>query len=203
MYPFLRLGLELALARRAGPLPLEGVHVSRHRCWPWDLDPWRELNNGRTLTLYDLGRVPLVLRIGLVPALRARGWGITVAGSSVRYRRRVRAFQRVEMRSRLVGRDPRFLYVHQAMFREGEALSGALFRAAVTGPDGIVATDRVAEALGRGDWDGALPEWVAAWSAAEAARPWPPEIRACRPPPPAAASSAGCSSTGRTSRSRP
>ena len=59
MYPFLRLGLEVLRARRAPPLPIDGVHVSHHTCWPWDLDPWGELNNGRTLTLYDLGRVPL------------------------------------------------------------------------------------------------------------------------------------------------
>ena len=100
---------------------------------PWDIDPWRELNNGRTLTLYDLGRMPLVVRIRPRTSAQGRtGWGMTVAGSSVRYRRRVRAFHRVEMRSAFVGRDARFLYVSQAMFRDGEALSGALIRGAVT-----------------------------------------------------------------------
>ena len=88
MYPSLRLGIELALARRSPPLALGAVHVSHHTCWPWDIDPWLELNNGRTLTLYDLGRVPLAARSGLVRALRANRWGLTVAGSSVRYRRR-------------------------------------------------------------------------------------------------------------------
>ena len=139
MYPYLRLGLELALARRAPALPLDGVHVTRLTCRPADIDPWGELNNGRTLTLYDLGRVPLAVRTGLVAALRRNGWGLTVAGASVRYRRRVRAFERVEIRSAYVGRDPRFLYVHQAMFREGEAVSSVLIRGAVVGPDGIVA----------------------------------------------------------------
>ena len=41
------------------------THVSTQLCWPWDLDPWIELNNGRTLTLYDLGRLPLSQRTGL------------------------------------------------------------------------------------------------------------------------------------------
>ena len=152
------------------------MHVSHHTCWPWDLDPWIELNNGRTLTLYDLGRLPLVVRTGLDAALRKNRWGLTVAGSSVRYRRRVRAFHRIEMRSAFVGRDARFLYMQQAMFRSGEALSGALFRGAVTGPGGIVPTDRVAAALGAPGWGTGLPDWIAAWSAAEARRPWPPEL---------------------------
>jgi acyl-CoA thioesterase FadM len=174
MYPFFRLALEVALARRAGPLPLGDAHVSHHRCWPWDLDPWRELNNGRTLTLYDLGRVPLAVRNGLTRVLRENGWGLTVAGSSVRYRRRVRAFQRFEMRSALVGRDRRFIYVHQAMFAGGEALSAVLIRGAVTGPDGILPTDRLVAAIGAENWPETPPAWVAAWAEAETARPWPP-----------------------------
>jgi acyl-CoA thioesterase FadM len=177
MYPFFRLALEVALARRAGRLPIDGVHVSRHRCWPWDIDPWRELNNGRTLTLYDLGRLPLAIRTGLTRVLRANGWGLTVAGSSVRYRRRVRVFQQVEMRSKMVGRDARFVYVHQAMFRDGEALSSLLIRGAVTGPDGIVTTDRLTDAL-KADWPQTMPAWVAAWADAEATRPWPPDLEA-------------------------
>ena len=52
--------------RRLPPLPVLGTHVSHHRCWPWDLDPWVELNNGRTLTLYDLGRIPMAQRTGLI-----------------------------------------------------------------------------------------------------------------------------------------
>jgi len=176
MYPYLRLGLELALARRAPALPLDGVHVTRLTCRPADIDPWGELNNGRTLTLYDLGRVPLAVRNGLVAAIRRNGWGLTVAGASVRYRRRVRAFERVEVRSAYVGRDPRFIYVHQAMFRKGEAVSSVLIRGAVVGPDGIVATDRLVAALGAAS-EPALPAWVAAWSDAEAARPWPPDLR--------------------------
>ena len=58
MYPFLRLGWHLWRARQAWALPWQGTHVSAHRIWPWDLDPFGELNNGRTLTMFDLGRCP-------------------------------------------------------------------------------------------------------------------------------------------------
>lgn len=174
MYPFVRLVKEALVHRRAAPLPLTGTHVSRHVCWPWDLDPWMELNNGRTLTLYDLGRIPLAMRTGLAGALKARGWGIAVAGISIRYRRRVRAFQRFEMRSRSIGWDERFLYMEQAMWRGGECLSHMLLRGAVTSRAGIVPPAQVLEALGRGPESPPLPGWVEAWIAAEAQRPWPP-----------------------------
>lgn len=176
MYPFLRLGVEALRTRRASKLPVDGVHVSHHTCLPFDLDPWNELNNGRTLTLYDLGRLPLTMRTGLYPAIRAKGWGLTVAGVAMRYRRRVRVFQRVEMRSALIGRDARFLYAHQAMYREGSALSAGVYRMAVAGPEGIVPTDQVLAAMEVPDWRPPLPEWVEHWIASEAARPWPPVI---------------------------
>ena len=183
MYPFLRLAKDRRAARRAAPLGLLDMHVSRHRCLPWDLDPWNELNNGRTLTLYDLGRLPLALRTGLLAVLKREGWGLTVAGSVVRYRRRVRLFDRLEMRSRLIGWDRRFLYLEQAMWKpDGDCASHALYRAAITDASGIVAPDRVLAALGQPQASPDLPDWVTAWIAAEALRPWPPMAEAVRDP---------------------
>ena len=86
MYPFLRMCKEIWANRHAPPLGLTEAHVSHHICWPWDLDFWFELNNGRTLTLYDLGRVPMAIRTGLLRHMKANRWGITVAGNTLRYR---------------------------------------------------------------------------------------------------------------------
>ena len=105
MYPYFRMAKELWKFRNTDRLPILGTHVSHHLCWPWDIDPWMELNNGRTLTLYDLGRLPLGRRTGLHAVLKANRWGMAVAGNSVRYRCRVRAFDRVEMVSRCIGWD--------------------------------------------------------------------------------------------------
>jgi len=174
MYPFIRLIKETWKFRSAPELPIFGEHVSHHICWPQDIDFWVELNNGRTLTLYDLGRIPLARRTGLLNVLRKNSWGLTVAGSSVRYRRRVRPFQRVEMRSRLAGMDGRFFYVEQSMWRAAECTSHALYRMAVTDQNGIVAAPKVLSAMGRTQIMPVLPDWITAWCDAENLRPWPP-----------------------------
>lgn len=176
MYPFFRFGKELLRYRRSAPLGLCDTHVSHHRCWPWDLDPWLELNNGRTLTLYDLGRIPMAMRTGLIGVLRAQGWGITVAGNSTRYRRRVRAFQRFELRSRCIGWDHRFLYTEQAMWVGGECCNHILIRSAITSARGIVPPAQVLRAMGEGEESPPLPDWVRGWIDADAARVWPPEL---------------------------
>ncbi|MCK8463977.1 thioesterase family protein [Aliiroseovarius sp. S1339] len=175
MYPFIRMTKDLIINARAKPLPITGTHVSHHMCWPWDIDLWRELNNGRTLTLYDLGRIPLAGRTGLSRMLIKNRWGLTMAGASVRYRKRIRTFVRFEMRSRVVGWGDRFIYVEQSMWLHGECANQIVYRSAVTDRNGIVPTARVVEALGYGGPPPVLPQWVQAWIDAEAQRPWPPE----------------------------
>ena len=175
MYPYLRLMKEYLRMRGTPPLHPFDTHVSHHLCWPWDIDPWMELNNGRTLTLYDLGRTPLAVRTGVTRVLARQGWGMTVAGSSVRYRRRVRAFDRVTMVSRLIGWDARFLYMDQSMWKGADCTSQALIRSAVTSRAGIVPPADVARAMGHDGASPTLPGWVLAWAEAEATRPWPPE----------------------------
>ena len=179
MYPMIRFAKDMARARRAPRLAPLQAHVSTHRCWPWDLDPWMELNNGRTLTLYDLGRIPMAVRIGLTDTLKANGWGITVAGNTVRYRRRIRPFQRFTQVSRLIGWDRRFLYMDQSLWSLGECCNQILLRVAVVRGDqrsGMVPPAEAMAAMGMHDPSPDLPAWVEAWIAAEATRPWPPAL---------------------------
>ncbi|KMK65502.1 thioesterase family protein [Puniceibacterium sp. IMCC21224] len=175
MYPFIRMIKEVFVNRNAPPLGVGEVHVSHHICWPWDIDLWMELNNGRTLTLYDLGRIPLAQRSGLPGLLRRERWGLTMAGAVVRYRRRVRTFDRIEMRSRLLCWDARFMYLEQSMWKtDGECASHAIYRGAVTDRNGIVSTDRLMSGMGLNVPSPPMPDWVKSWLAAEDQRPWPP-----------------------------
>ena len=175
MYPFVRMAKEFVKFRKAPPLDLLETHVSQHRCWPWDVDVFMELNNGRSLTLYDLGRFPLAKRVGLITALRRNGWALTMAGCSVRWRARIRPFERFEMRSRAVGWDDKFVYLDQTMWKsDGRCASQALYRSAVTGAKGIVPPAEVMAAMGRSDLSPQLPDWVKAWVAADSQRTWPP-----------------------------
>lgn len=189
MYPFARLAFQVWRHRADPPLALFEAHESRHVCWPQDLDLWLELNNGRTLTLYDLGRIPWANRLGFTRVLRERGWQVAVAGASARWRRRVHVFDRLRMRTRAIGFDDRFLYAEQSLWLDsgkarGECASHLLVRSAVTGGRaagrrGIVPPAEVLGALG---WEGPsppLPAFAAAWVEAESLRPWPP----MEPPP--------------------
>ncbi len=176
MYPFLRLWRIFREARRlpkaADPGEIGEITI---RIWPWDIDPFMELNNGRTLTLMDLGRFSSGARIGLMEVLRRRKWGLAVAGASVRWRKRVTVFQKATIRSRLVGWEGRWFYITQSMWVNGQPVSSALLRTAVTSKNGAVEGPEVLKELGFPSWQPEMPAWVRAWIEAEELRPWPPE----------------------------
>lgn len=177
MYPLLRTAKELWLNRNAEPLAIGQDHVTRVTAWPWDIDIFLDLNNGRVLTLFDLGRLGLFQRMGILRTLKARGWYGTVAGTAIRYRKRITMFQRLELRTRVIGWDDRFTYFEQAFWRGGDCVAHAVVRTAITGGKGIVPSAEVVRALGMPEDSPALPDWIRHWAHAEDIRNWPPERR--------------------------
>ena len=82
MYPYVRLYAQI-LKWRTKPLAPWDTHVSHHRVLPWDIDHMRELNNGLTLTFYDMGRIPFVVRTGTWDTFRSNNLLFTIAGSAL------------------------------------------------------------------------------------------------------------------------
>jgi len=174
MYPYLRLAKVLLTSPRRKKLQLGESSELPMRVWPGDIDAYPEQNNGRHLTLMDLGRYDYAVRIGLFKLVKQRRWAFMIAGSSVRYRHRLRALQKYTLVTRLLGTDERFFYFHQFTKSAQGAHSSALIRGALASREGLVPVCELIEALGVQDWNPELPEWVQAWIDADAQRPWPP-----------------------------
>lgn len=177
MYPIIRVVKEYLRARKLPSLAVTAAHVSHHRCWPQDLDQYLEMNNGRILTILDIGRTGLAVRVGLLEALRQNRWGLTIAGNSVRYRKRIRPFVTFRIVSRCVGWDERFFYLEHSLWIGKDCAVQALFRAAVTDRNGIVPPEKVFATVGHDGTPPEKPAWVQAWIDADNRRPWPPEFR--------------------------
>lgn len=177
MYPIRRLLLAVADAKLDGSLdPLETAALE-FKCMPWDLDMFAEMNNGRALTLYDLGRINFAIRSGLTAVLKKNNWGLVVAGSTIRYRNRVRAFDKVTLYTRLAEADERWVYVEQSMWVGDKPCSHVLLRTAATEKGKILPTERVMQALGVTEMDFSHVSnqaWTKTWVDCDDKRPWPP-----------------------------
>jgi len=173
MYPYLRVLKTLITSRLNPAIRLNETGILRMRAGLMDIDNFGEINNGRQLTLMDLGRYDLAVRSGLLKIVTRNKWGLAIGGSSVRYRRRIPFLKCFEMRSRVVGHDGRWFYFLQELWCEDQICTSALIKGGMISKDGLIPAPEVLLELPGLEWNQDLPDWVQAWIEAESQRPWP------------------------------
>ena len=158
--------LWLVLFRKRGRVDVLATTRVRLRVWPNDLDLNRHVNNGRYLSLADLGRVDWFLRTGLLQlALRRRA--LPVVGDAIaKFRRDLRVFQTFEVRSRILGWDERWGFLEHRFIRDGRVLGVVAVRGMFRGAGGPVAPGELLAALGAPRQSPPLPEWLRSWNCA-------------------------------------
>lgn len=179
MYPFLRLGKTLVQSSlksiRGDKLSIYDTSEITTMSNFNDIDNFLEMNNGRIFTLFDLGRFDFAIRTGLGKQLIQKRWGLVVAGSTIQYRKRIRLFDKVTIKTKLLGMDHRWIYVEQTMWVKGQCTSHALLRTGVTNitTGKVIATDEVIQAMNIDIQRLELPEWVKSWIENDKQRPFP------------------------------
>lgn len=143
--------------------------VLRFRVWPNDLDLNFHMNNGRYLTLLDLGRLDLLMRDGALRHVLKQKWYPVLASCHVRFRRPLNLFQKFEIRTRIVTWDEKWIYLEQRILRNGElALQAYLKGVFMARSGGSVPITRLLDLMGIRQEPPAMPAGMAAWKDAEA-----------------------------------
>lgn len=176
---WLRLLLLLATAWRRPTLVASG-DVSRlnFRVWPNDLDLSLHMNNGRYLTLMDLGRLDFMIGTGLWRPLIKHRWTPIASTIAIRFRRELRLFDRVSLETRLVAWSDVTVVMEQVMRfasgpRNGQVASRALFKGGLYDRQAkaFVTIERLMTELGvRAESPPITPELAAFMKADEAIR---------------------------------
>lgn len=139
-------------------------HVT-FRVNPLDLDLQRHMNNGRYLSLMDLGRMDLMLRSRFWQRITGQGWYPVVAGQTITYRRSLLLWERFDLASRVIGHDDRWIYMEQVFRRDGQVVADAIVRARfLRRTGGSVPVDELIALVGPLPEHLTLPEWVAEWN---------------------------------------
>ena len=118
----------LRARRRPALDPTESSEI-RVRAWPHDLDVWGHVNGGRYLTLSDLGRLDLFVRLGVVRVVLAERWVLPLGSVSVRFRRPWKLFQRCVLRTRVLGWDNKWAYIGTDFWRADQLVATVVCKA--------------------------------------------------------------------------
>lgn len=153
---FRLLWLTLTLRRKPAASVLDEVRLPL-RVLPNDLDLFLHMNNGRYLTLMDLGRFALMYRTGLLGDLRRIGGTALLGGILVYYIRPLSLFQRVDLYTQVVSWDDKWIYLEHRMVR-GETLHArAIARVLARDAEGNIPTRRLLERIDAAELDPPQP----------------------------------------------
>jgi acyl-CoA thioesterase FadM len=139
---------------------------------PTDIDILRHMNNGRYLSLFDLGRWDLLIRTGLFDAMNERGWYAVVSSETITFRKSLQLWQRFEVQSRFIGHDDKAVFLeHRAVVR-GEVYARAIVRSRMLRRSGgTVSNEELFAAVGKPEGVPEIDAWVHDWAAASALPP--------------------------------
>jgi len=162
---FLRVLLTALSSTRLAPFETSVVHL---RTWPVDVDV-RRANNGRYVTLMDLGRLDYLCRTGVLREIVRRRWQPLVAGLTIRYRRSLVLLRRFELHTRVVWWDARFVYFEQRFVQGGHTAAVSLLRTALHDGRRTVPTGELVTAFGFPPVPPPCPEAIRRWTGVDEA----------------------------------
>lgn len=160
MFPWLRLirvGFSLVGAARVDLLATTRISL---RVWPNDLDVNFHVNNGRYLALADIGRIHWLMLTGALGVARRQNAFPVVGDAVAKFRRDLKAFQTVEIQSRLIGWDRKWVFIEHRFVRDHRVIGVVAIRGLFKGPDGPIDPGALLTGLGRAAPSAELPEWA-------------------------------------------
>jgi acyl-CoA thioesterase FadM len=163
---YLRLLRVIAVALAAPKIGPYDTSIVRMRTWPVDVELSRA-NNGRYVTIMDLGRMDYLCRTGCLREIVARRWRPLVAGLTIRYRRSLVVLQPFELHTRLLWWDARFVYFEQRFVQDGETAAVAIVRTAARDGRGLVPTEKLRRVMGFPANPPPCPEAIRLWTRAD------------------------------------
>ncbi|MFG6402914.1 acyl-CoA thioesterase [Microbacterium sp. P04] len=159
--------LRARLHRRRHPLAPTAVSRIRVTTLPTDIDLLRHMNNGRYLSLFDLGRWDLLIRTGLADATRRQGWYPVVSNETITFRKSLNLWQSFVIETRFLGHDDRAFFLEHRAVVDGEIYARAIIRARMLRrAGGTVPHDELFAAIGRPEGLPEVEPWLHEWAAA-------------------------------------
>lgn len=137
------------------------------RVWPFDCDLNFHVNNGRYLTMMDLGRIQLTGLNRILWYCVKKGWMPVLGSAKIHFLKGLRPFQAFELKTQLVYWDEKWFYLEQQFYSHGTLYATALVKALFTAKQGKITPQEIITALNFDVPRPSIPGNVEKWRACE------------------------------------
>ncbi len=156
----LRLLLLLLSSLWKKPLGILDESVITLTVLPSDIDILK-ISDDRYIALMDLGRMDLVFRCGLLKSMFKNKWGPLATFATIRFRYPLKAFQRYQLKTRIVWWDDATFYWEQTFERKGRVVATGYVCGTALGPNGPVPSNQILSEIGQSVTKPSQPEIAA------------------------------------------
>lgn len=145
----LYLRLIYLLLKSYGKKRLEPLDTSiiNMRVLPNDLDLNLHMNNGRYLTIMDLGRMDLLKRTGTLQLAVKNKWMPIVGTASIEFYRPMKLWQNYQLHSRISHWDEKWFYLEQIFYSREKLIASAFIKGLLRGKSGNIVPQEIMEQL--------------------------------------------------------
>ncbi len=145
---YFRLLLLLIRLIRKPSMGLLETSILKFHVLPNDLDLNIHMNNGRYLSIMDLGRIDIMHRVGLMTYIIKNKWSPVVGNLHIQFRRPFKLLQQYELHSRIVSWDDKWVYLEQVFICNKKIHAVGLVQGLIRGKHGNIPSNDILKLLG-------------------------------------------------------
>lgn len=146
--------------------PLD-IGLLRMRVLPNDLDIYLHMNNGRYLSIMDLGRFYITVKTGLLKLTVKNQWAPLLGSVKIHFLKPLTVFQKFELSTQVVYWDEKWFYIEQKIVSNEKLCAVALMKILFIGKEGKIAPQQIIERMPNAVERPTMPDVVKHWQAAE------------------------------------
>lgn len=129
----------------------------------------RRLNHSLFTFYGELARLDFMIRCRLIGWMWKEKSYTVIASESIRYLKPVQLFQTLNVRTKLICWDEKWMYAHHIFESDQGVVVVMILKGLFTGPKGIIPTSHVLSALNLQPESPAFPNMIQEWQASETA----------------------------------
>lgn len=146
--------------------PLEKSIITL-RVFPNDLDFNLHMNNGRYLTIMDLGRFDLTIIGKFYPVILKNKLLPVVASETIRFKKSLKLFQKFSLETQIIGWDEKWFFMKQTFFSNGEIVAEGLVKGALKNRKNTFSPNQIINKVYPNSSSPELPEKIIHWLKAD------------------------------------
>ena len=170
-YPFFRLFRAYVSSKYLKKVKIEEETTLIFKANIFDIDPYLEINNGRYQTLADIGGSNHGFRTGFFSTAIKNKIYFTVAGTSTKYRYRIKYGKKFKMTTKIIFVDEKWTYYIHKFLLDGKITSTILARTGVVKNGKLIKSEEASRIFNLNIPPLKLPKWVDDWIKSDESNP--------------------------------